>query len=345
MNSLDIMEQTPLHWAIIKEQQESSILLAKAGADLNIKNGDGKTPLDLATKELADMLINVNSIGEVGIIDVEECNRKLFALLENPEATSSLVSELLDEGAELEALGEYNSTPLCAASITGLYDVVKLLISKNCNIEPLDESNLTPLHWAAIKGNCSVGQLLIESKANPNISDDSLKTPLHYAVLKKHNEFAKLLIRSSADVSIMDCDNQTPIDLANEESKDAILALCKQKEEPKTENNNEDIEYADEINDTEEYQAPNPQKELLNQVIGDSVSNMIREAVKSTDLSSQCKNTDNAEEIITAVVDSIINSVQNRAETLIDSTFKILESQTKNEQEETSISEQEDTSC
>ena len=57
MNTKDNRGKTSLHRAAEKGHKEIAELLIAAGADLNAKDDDGTTPLDMADdKEIADLL-------------------------------------------------------------------------------------------------------------------------------------------------------------------------------------------------------------------------------------------------------------------------------------------------
>ena len=47
----------PLHWAAHKEHVEIALFLIENGADVLKKDGEGRTPLSMASPELADKMI------------------------------------------------------------------------------------------------------------------------------------------------------------------------------------------------------------------------------------------------------------------------------------------------
>jgi ankyrin repeat protein len=61
--------RTPLHWACFTGKKDIVELLLSKGADVNIKDNEGKIALHLAkTKEIAEMLVKKDS--SVNAIDV-----------------------------------------------------------------------------------------------------------------------------------------------------------------------------------------------------------------------------------------------------------------------------------
>jgi hypothetical protein len=222
LNALDAVGKTPIHWALQKKRESTVLLLARAGADLSVVDEAGHTPVECAPEELRQVLQAHLNRRKSGPRDRQVCNSDLFELVTTSTTSPHQVEILLEEGADINALDEHQSTPLCAAVVTDLYDVVKLLIAKGSHIEARDDEGKTPLHWAAIEGHCSVGQLLIAAKADVNVSDPQGETPLHYAVNQSRKEFVRLLMRFGASVDLSNQDLQTPQSLAKGDIKDTI---------------------------------------------------------------------------------------------------------------------------
>jgi len=291
INGVDSLGNTPLHWAVSKQFPDVAVFLVKSSASITLKDADGKTALDLADEALADTLVDYANRLQTGPRGIQEINEDLFNVLNDSEDDLNRVIELLEEGAEIEALDEHQSTPLAVASISGHYQISNLFIQRGANVLAVDEGGQTPLHWAAIKGNCSVGQLLIDHKANVNLPDSMGQIPLHWAVLKSHAEFCKMLLMSNADINFKDYENSSPADIARGEISELLQTFnnrCASPRVPHTE---------------------------VEQVVKSTVRDMIHDAVES---SISDGNVEQSEQAIMAVVDNILNQVQQKAETVID---------------------------
>lgn len=59
VNSKDAYGNTPLHLACEEDRQDEAKLLVQHGADLETKNKETKTPLDLCTPSLARALLRL----------------------------------------------------------------------------------------------------------------------------------------------------------------------------------------------------------------------------------------------------------------------------------------------
>ena len=146
---------TPLHRAaeVIPGDDLAELLIAQ-GADVNAKNNEGKTPLQLALKrENMDVVVLLIAKG---------------AQFTDKEVTSK---------------DKQGYTLLHYAARGDSKRAIELLIAKGIQVNANNnESGSTPLHWAAAHGSKNVAQMLIAKGADVNAEDNSSKTPLYYAI-------------------------------------------------------------------------------------------------------------------------------------------------------------------
>ncbi|PWA84897.1 Ankyrin repeat-containing protein [Artemisia annua] len=151
--------------------------LIQAGADPNIKNFDGRSPLHLAAskghEDIAHFLIQV--------------------------------------GVEVNISDNFGNTPLLEAIKSGHEKIASLIINKGGSLMINDGGNImassaergnpnskdydfrTPLHAAALRGSYGLAKLLVEAGANVLSKDRWGKTPLDEAKLSKNERLIKLL--------------------------------------------------------------------------------------------------------------------------------------------------------
>jgi ankyrin repeat protein len=191
-----------LHWAAIEGHKEIAELLIAAGADVNAKDDDGYTPLDLAIDyeeiETADLLRKHG--GKHGTIHI--------AIL---GGDAEGVKEFLAGGADVNAKNRRGWTPLHYAKTK---EVIKMLIKKGADVNAKNQQGWTPLGFAVANGDKETAELLIEKGADMNAKDDVGMTPLHVAAQYGRKEIAELLIVKGADVNTKDENSLTPLDLA-----------------------------------------------------------------------------------------------------------------------------------
>ena len=130
---------TPLTAALHYDQIELARLLVENGADVNLKDSDGRYPLNLACK--------------AGNYD--------------------LVELMISKGAKINVPGKEGYTPLHKAVESGSKDsleIVKLLVQKGANVNASTESGYTPLilaGWEDVNG-FEIIKFLVSKKANIN---------------------------------------------------------------------------------------------------------------------------------------------------------------------------------
>jgi ankyrin repeat protein len=123
---------TALHWAAYWNDLEMARLLIRAGADANVQNDLGVTPLLLAC---------TNQVPDV-------------------------VAELLAAGAHPNG-GSFGEAPLIAAAKVGNVGGVKILLTYGADVNAsVGSSGQTALMWAAARGHDEVVQVLLENGAN-----------------------------------------------------------------------------------------------------------------------------------------------------------------------------------
>ena len=128
-----------------------------AGTDVNAKDVDGWTPLDMANdKETADPLSKHGGKYR-GELEAEE-SIHIAAEFGHLEA----VRQHLAAGADVNAKDDDGQTPFYIAAQSGNREVAELLIAKGADVNAKAKSGWTPLHEAAIFGRKEAVELLIE---------------------------------------------------------------------------------------------------------------------------------------------------------------------------------------
>ena len=161
------------------------------GADVNVKDDNGDTPLHLAAGTNFNLAVTL----------------------------------LISKGADVNAVGKDGSTPLDWAAVGNAISAANSLVSRGAQVNAKNDDGITPLHRAAEKNTTAFVTLLIDAGANVDAKDEFGKTPLHTAAIHNAVNAAELLIKSGADVDAKDKFGNTPLNLARENSSDQVTEL------------------------------------------------------------------------------------------------------------------------
>ena len=134
-----------------------------------------------------------------------------------------LVEYLIAAGADVNAKGRRDRTPLHQAALEGHVDVVALLLENGAHVDAQDSWNDTPLHKAASQGRVQVVKRLLEAGAEVDAWGSSGDRPLHKAVEAGDAYIVEVLVRAGADVTATNRSHRSPRDLAKESVMLALL--------------------------------------------------------------------------------------------------------------------------
>ena len=246
-------EDTPLLQVMFHNpNSDVAIALIKAGANVNVKNNNGWTPLILAAlrtnnpemitvllKAGADPKARCNFVGSRAIdfargnphlkdTDALKKLEKASRLSKREEKEEGLldlcregtvqeVENAVKNGANIHAKTDFGQTPLMLAMLQNPYqEVITALIKAGADVNAKDNEESTPLMLAAARClNSEVITALIKAGADVNAKDNNGRTPLMRTVLSfTKPEVITALIKAGADVNARDNYEQTPLMLA-----------------------------------------------------------------------------------------------------------------------------------
>jgi ankyrin repeat protein len=169
---------TALHWAAYWEDAETTVLLIRAGAHVDVRNEYGVTPLSVAAGN----------------------------------GNAAVIEQLLKAGTNPNGTVRSGETPLMLAARTGHVEAVKLLLSAGADVNAKETWNeQTALMWAAAQGHAPVVQVLIDHHADIKARGNSGATPLLFAVRRGNVDTVRALLAAGADVNAARPDGATPL--------------------------------------------------------------------------------------------------------------------------------------
>jgi ankyrin repeat protein len=186
-------------------------LLVDKGAAFEVKDGQGRTPLDLA--ELNNLKLLVDSIHRrLGLAPVvQEC-----AEADNSDIQVNSMEDAEPVGFQLEG------AQLCqipSGDLPALHDVVKLgdqdkveaALTARCDVHEKVGHGMTPLHIAAIVGVMACADLLLRKGARTEDTCEGGFTPLFWAVQTNNTNLVGLLLSRGANVNHKNDQGRTPL--------------------------------------------------------------------------------------------------------------------------------------
>lgn len=177
--------------------------LASQGADVNAKDGRGRTPLHVAAfmKQSEAMRALAAAGADPNALDGDRYDMVTIAAV--ADDLFALETALAIGNRATNVTSRYDGTALIAAAHLGHVEVVRILIRAGA---PLDHVN--NLGWTALIESIVLGDggrrhtatlaALVDAGANVNIPDRNGVTPLHLAQSNGYREMAALLEQAGA---------------------------------------------------------------------------------------------------------------------------------------------------
>lgn len=159
---------TPLHAASFWYPEIVEYLLEK-GADVNVKNLEGETPLHYA----------------VG------------------SDSTRIVAILCENGANVNLKNKQGVTPVVKAVQRQKSDALDIMLKYKADLSIADNDGKTALHYAAIAGNGKMAEYLVSKGPDINAKDNNGHGPAYYAAYYGNNKIAKKLILSGSNAEEM----------------------------------------------------------------------------------------------------------------------------------------------
>ena len=112
------------------------------------------------------------------------------------------LNALIRSGANVNARGDFLSSPLLVASQSGNVECAKALIEAGADVNMECYLGCTPLIWAADNGHTGIVKLLLENGADIEASDNDGWTPLMKATYRGNPEIVQILVDKGANVNV-----------------------------------------------------------------------------------------------------------------------------------------------
>ena len=202
-SATELARYTGLHAAAQRGDLVALQQALAAKADVNARDGHGRTPLHVATfaKQRDAIRALAKAGAELGALENDRYDAVTIAAVADDEDTLRVLLEL---GASAKlTTSRYDGTALIAAAHLGHDGVVRQLIKAGA---PLDHVN--NLHWTALVESIVLGnggerhvatlRALVEAGASTKLADREGRTPLALAQARGFGEMVRLLQQAGA---------------------------------------------------------------------------------------------------------------------------------------------------
>ena len=233
VNALEKDGDTPLIWASFKGHTESVKLLLAAQASVDIQSNNGNTALTLASyhdrPEVVKLLleanadINIKNNAGKSALDLARDNNHV-AIMELLRASGATEVSVEEDAKTKDSNG---FTPLHHASKNGDTARVAEMLQVGAEVNALEKDGDTPLIWASFNGHTESVKLLLAAQASVDIQSNNGNTALTLASYRDRPEVVKLLLEANADINIKNNAGKSALDLARDKNHVAIMELLR----------------------------------------------------------------------------------------------------------------------
>ncbi len=182
INIKDDKGETPLHLAVTGGFTSVASILLERGADAGLANMKGVTPLMIAAFKNYTDIVKLLIAAKVAV-DSESRNGFTALMLASQAGNLEVIKLLLDSGAQIEKNTAHGNSALHSAVYGGKPEAVKLLIDNGADPNsPIAPNQTTPLILGVQRGFDTVVELLLSSGANPDFNLSNGNTALDISV-------------------------------------------------------------------------------------------------------------------------------------------------------------------
>ncbi len=201
--AMEVSAYRGLHAAAARGRVDEMMDLVGAGADVNVRDGNGRTPLHVAAHrgDAASVRALLGGKADPNLLDHQRYDAVTIAAVRDDIAT---LRTLLTHGASARLItSPYDGTALIAAAHLGHEGVVKELVRAGAPLDHVNNLGWTALIEAVILGNggprhVETARALVEAGANADIADRNGVTPLAHARQRGYAEMVAILEKAKA---------------------------------------------------------------------------------------------------------------------------------------------------
>ncbi|ORX45812.1 ankyrin [Piromyces finnis] len=217
-------KKTALIWAIYRENIDIAQHLLSYGADINIKDFYGMSPLSHACQSgnynLVEFLLNQGA--DINIKDNNGLSSLIYSITNDNDKVSRL---LIERGIYIHDIDNMGKIPLTWSSQSNNLLITELLLNQGSNINHRDHHGATSLMYACQQRNKYIVELLLKYGADIHLKDEDEKTCLIYSIVYGNNDIIKFLLINGCDINSKDKFGKSALMYAIENDFEEIIEI------------------------------------------------------------------------------------------------------------------------
>ncbi|KAF3933651.1 Ankyrin-1 [Dactylellina cionopaga] len=225
--------QTALGLAAFCGCESTVRLLVDRGANINVADRTGRTPISLAVNNATDRYHwGHNAVVELLMERGADLKLKIeyietFAWNAAQRGFEATMKLLISNGLNIDYNFSYQEgkTILLDTTEKRSLAAMKMLVEYGANLEASDDAGHTAIFWAIKSRSLAKTEFLIQKGANLEARDCNERTPLIWAVEIGLIAIVRLLLRKGASADVKDKSDQTPLQLAAARGYPSILKV------------------------------------------------------------------------------------------------------------------------
>lgn len=201
------------------------LLLAREDVMVDFQNIDGRTALfESSSPEITRMLLKAGAK-----LEMRDGNGWTPLFYASYYRSASMVEELIKAGADVNAKDKINRTSLMAAVANGKIENVRVLLKASAKVNEIDNAGWTALLIAAQDGMKYGRDIIVEellrAGADVNLKDSKGRTALLYAAAADAPKMVEDLIKAGAQLGVKDMDGYSALDYAKKANFKRVIEV------------------------------------------------------------------------------------------------------------------------
>jgi ankyrin repeat protein len=216
VSTISRIGNTPLILAVRDGNLEKVKVLIAEGADINLCDWYGRTPLSRAlSKRKLDMRMIEFLVSKGADVNLHPANGKTY--LQESIRKKGIPEFLINHGADVNVAPGSKIVPLNEAIYSKNNELIELLLKKGVDVNVHDNRHRTPLSLAVKSAQLELAEVLIAKGADINAFDENGDSLLSWCLARRKNDVVEFLIHHGADIKATNRYGKTPLDIAIKE--------------------------------------------------------------------------------------------------------------------------------